>query len=145
MVQRGAVLRSGHNSSTTNMKVLVVGASGFIGQALVERLLALSDDDEAAVIGMIRQELLSGVRHAAQFAKLRTVLDGFLNVPVTTADHDLAAEFFNRCRTRGVAATDVDMLICATAARRRMSVLTTDVDFQRYAQVLNVNLTPLPR
>ena len=114
-------------------------------QALVGRLLALSDDDEAAVIGMVRQELLSGVRHAAQFAQLRTVLDGFLNVLVDTADHDLAAEFFNRCRTRGLAATDVDMLLCAAAARRGMPVLTTDGDFQRYAHVLNVKLEPLPR
>ena len=114
-------------------------------QAVVERLLKLSDDDEAAVIGMVRQELLSGVRHAAQFAKLQAVLDGFVTVPVAAADHDLAAEFFNRCRTRGVAATDVDMLVCATAARRQMPVFTTDGDFRRYADALNVKLEPLPR
>ena len=114
-------------------------------RAVVERLLALSDDDEAALIGMVRQELLSGVRHAAQFAKLQTVLDGFLNVPVETPDHDLAAEFFNRCRTRGVAATDVDMLLCAAAARRGLPIFTTDGDFQRYADVLNVKLEPPPR
>lgn len=113
-------------------------------QAVADRLIRLSDDDEAAIIGMVRQELLSGVRHAEQFERLRTLLDGFVYVPVTAADHDLAAEQFNRCRSKGVAATDIDMLVCAAAVRRALPVFTTDGDFERYAKVLNFRIEPLP-
>ena len=113
-------------------------------RVVVDRLTSLSDNDEAAVIGMVRQELLGGVRHAEQFQALRMVLDGFVYVAVEVADHDLAAEFFNRCRTRGVAATDIDMLICAAAARRDLPVFTTDGDFERYAKLLNFRLEPIP-
>jgi predicted nucleic acid-binding protein len=114
-------------------------------QAVVQRLARLVDDDEAAVIGMIRQELLSGVRGPKDFQKLRTVLDGLIYIRVDAADHDLAAESFNRCRSRGVAATDVDMLICAVAERRGLPVYTTDGGFEEYARVLNIRLEPIPR
>jgi predicted nucleic acid-binding protein len=115
-----------------------------VQQAIVDRLIRLLDNDQAAIIGMVRQELLSGVRHAEQFARLQTVLDGFVPVAVSTPDHDLAAGFFNRCRSRGVAATDVDMLICAAAERRGLPVFTTDPDFGRYADVVGIKLEPIP-
>src|SRR5438552_17962947 len=84
------------------------------------------------------------VRHEEQLAKLQTVLDGFVNVTVVTPDHDLAAEFFNRCRGGGVAATDVDMLICAAAARRGLPVFRTDGDFERYGKIRGVTLVSIP-
>jgi predicted nucleic acid-binding protein len=115
-----------------------------VQQAIVDRLTRLSDDDEAAIIGMVRQEVLSGVRHAGQFARLQSVLDGFVPVAVTPPDHDLAAEFFNGCRSDGVAATDVDMLICAAAFRRGLTVFTTDADFVRYADIVGIRLEPIP-
>ena len=112
-------------------------------QAVVQRLSRLLDDDQAAIIGMVRQELLSGVRSVKQFQALRDVLDGLVPIAVDSSDHDLAAESFNLCRARGIAATDVDMLVCAAASRRGLPVFTTDGDFQSYAQVLRIKLEPL--
>jgi predicted nucleic acid-binding protein len=46
----------------------------------------------------------------------------------------------NVCRKRGVAATSVDLLICAVALRNKWSVFTTDRDFERYSRMLGVKL-----
>lgn len=108
--------------------------------AAVERFRELAKNDQAVLIGAIRQEALSGLKSAAQFAKVQTVLDGFQYLPTDRADHDAAAEAFNQCRSRGIAAGPIDMLICASAIRYGLRVFTADVDFVRYASVLRVRL-----
>ena len=56
------------------------------------------------------------------------------------ADYELAAEFFNRCRSQGVQGSNTDFLVCAAASARKLPILTTDQDFGLYAKYLPVNL-----
>ncbi|MGB9429417.1 MAG: PIN domain-containing protein [Gammaproteobacteria bacterium] len=99
----------------------------------------------AALIGPIRQELLSGVRDEGAWEQLRTALRPFPGLPLTTEDYERAAQFFNRCRTRGIAGSAIDLLICAVSVRYRAPIYTMDADFRRYAIVLRLKLhTPRP-
>lgn len=107
-------------------------------QRRVATFVALSDRGEVVLLGIIRQELLSGIRHREQFERLQLVLDGYDYLEVGIRDYDLAAEFTNRCRAAGTAAGDIDMLICAVAAREAIDVFTVDDDFERYARVLGI-------
>lgn len=107
---------------------------------VVRELSALIDERRAELIGPIRQELLSGIADARQFAELRETLAAFVDLPLATIDYEEAAEFFNVCRARGVQGSHVDFLICAAAARHRVAVFTTDGDFDRYARLLPVKL-----
>ena len=61
-------------------------------------------------------------------------------VPIETVDYETAARFFNRCRSRGVTGTSIDLLICALAHRLRARIYTTDTDFRRYSEVLGLRL-----
>ena len=106
----------------------------------VAEFVAAGDRGQVGLLGVIRQELLSGVRHPEQFDRLRLILNGYDYLGVTLADHDVAAEYTNRCRSAGVDAGDIDMLICAVAARAEVPVFTTDGDFGRYARHLPVRL-----
>jgi hypothetical protein len=92
------------------------------------------------MIGLVRQELLSGIRTQAQFEKLRGILRSFDDEPVDTSDYEAAAEASNKCRSRGVAVSVSDMLICAISLSRGWSIFTTDPDFRNYAKVLGMNL-----
>jgi predicted nucleic acid-binding protein len=94
----------------------------------------------AAIIGPIRQELLSGIKSEEQFDLVRDRLRAFPDVRLTRGDYELAAEFFNRCRTAGVQGSNTDFLICAVAARRQMLVFTSDRDFHSFGSVIDVNL-----
>jgi hypothetical protein len=49
----------------------------------------------ATRIGLIRQELLSGIKTVAQFEKPRDVLRAFPDEPITTGDHEAAAKASN--------------------------------------------------
>lgn len=100
----------------------------------------------AYLIGPIRQELLSGVRDDRAWERLRTALRPFPDLPITTDNYERAAQFFNRCRARGVVGSAIDLLICAVSAGYGAPIYTTDADFRRYAAVLTLKLhTPRPK
>ena len=100
----------------------------------------LVDEGRVAIIGPIRQELLSGLRTTDAFERLREHLRGFEDETVETADYERAAEHFNTCRRQGVQGSNTDFLICAIAERRKLPILTTDTDFDRFAAVLPISL-----
>lgn len=103
-------------------------------------LAELVEEDRVVMIGVVRQEILSGIRHSAQFEWLRDVLRNFPDEPAMTRDHERAAEHFNTCRSLGVQGAQGDMLICAVAERLGTAIFTADQDFTRYAQSLPISL-----
>jgi len=112
---------------------------------IVDRWSELAAEGEAGLIGAIRQEVLSGIRHREQFEQLRNALDAFPCLRVSLQDHDRAAECFNACRARGVAGTAIDMLICAVGRRHDLPIMSVDVDYRHYASCLSIRLFPLPQ
>jgi predicted nucleic acid-binding protein len=103
-------------------------------------LASLAEDGRVAMIGPIRQELLSGIKERAQFDRLREHLRAFADVEITSDDYEEAASFCNRCREKGIQGSNTDFLICAIAARNGFSIFTTDEDFTRFAKVLPIVL-----
>ena len=103
-------------------------------------LADLIREGRAALLGPVRQELLSGVPIAQQYETLREYLRAFPDVALQPEDYEEAAAFFNRCRSKGVQGSNTDFLICAAAARRQFAILTTDTDFEHFAKLLPIQL-----
>lgn len=102
-------------------------------------LAALTDtiqDGRVAIIGPIRLEVLSGIKEAAQFEKVRSALEPFEDESLTTAHYEEAARLFNLCRRGGVECGATDVLICAVAVRMRWEILTSDEGLKRCIDVL---------
>jgi predicted nucleic acid-binding protein len=108
--------------------------------AETRELAELVREGRAAMLGAVRQELLSGVRADPQFETLRSHLRAFSDIPLEAEDYEEAASFFNKCRGRGIQGSNTDFLICAAAARRGFGILTTDTDFAHFARVLPIEL-----
>lgn len=100
-------------------------------QRLKAALVQAIQDGRVAMLGLIRQELLSGIKDQAQFEKVKSGLDPFLDETVATADYEYAARLYNECRSQGVEAGTVDMLICAIAVQRGWEVLSSDGGLNR--------------
>ena len=107
------------------------GEQQFTLTALTEAI----QDGRVAIIGPIRQEVLSGIKDLAQFEKLRTALQAFPDERLTTPHFEEAARLFNLCRSRGVECGSVDMLICAVAVQMQWAVLTYDQGLKCCIQV----------
>jgi predicted nucleic acid-binding protein len=89
-------------------------------------------DGRVVLLGVIRQEVLSGIRYTEQFVRLRDYLRAFPDLELISEDYELAAEFFNTCRSKGVQGSNTDFLLCAVAHRRSYSIFTTDKDFENF-------------
>ena len=103
-------------------------------------LAELIREGRVSLLGPVRQELLSGIAEEKRYTVLRDHLRAFPDVELDPGDYEEAATFFNRCRARGVQGSNTDFLICAAAARRQISILTTDADFRHFAKVLPIRL-----
>ena len=107
-----------------------------------EELLLLTSLTDAirngrvAILGPIRQEVLSGIKEPAQFERLRNALAAFTDEPITTAHYEEAARLFNLCRSRGVECGPVDILICAVAESKRWKILTNDGGLKKCMNVI---------
>ena len=108
--------------------------------SVVEELADLTREGRVRTLGLIRQELLSGIKTAAQYEKLRVALRAFPDEGIETSDYEAAARASNECRSRGVTAPVVHALICHVAFSRQWGIFTTDPDFKAYAKVLPIKL-----
>jgi predicted nucleic acid-binding protein len=107
---------------------------------LVAELSELIREGRALMIGLVRQELLSGIKATEQYEKLRLHLRSFPDEVVDTSDYEEAAKAGNRCRAKGVVVSIVDILLCAVANKRLWTIFTTDPDFSNYAKVLPLRI-----
>jgi len=94
----------------------------------------------AAIIGLIRQEILSGIASPTMFESIRRRLAHTPDLALPPDTYTLAAEFYNRCRATGSAPGPIDMTICAAAHTHNTPIFTTDPDFLRYAKILPIHL-----
>ncbi|MBI5648596.1 MAG: PIN domain-containing protein [Ignavibacteriae bacterium] len=107
---------------------------------LSAELQVLAEAGSIAIIGPIRQELLSGVKDRKVFNRLAERLHAFQDIPLSESDFVRAAAFYNAARGRGVQGSNTDFLICAVASARGIPVFTVDADFHRFATFLPFRL-----
>lgn len=108
--------------------------------APVQELRNLIQDHRVQMIGLIRQEILSGIRSESQFKKLKKHLASFPDLPILTEDYVTAAKFFNLCRSKGIQGSNTDFLICAMAVRNKFLIYTTDKDFELFSKHIQIVL-----
>jgi len=105
--------------------------------AVVEKLI---ESNELALFGIVRQELLSGIKQKSHFESIALTTRALPLFFAEDEDHTLAAQFFNACRSKGIQGSPIDFLICSMAVRRKLQIYTTDPDFELYSPVIPIEL-----
>jgi predicted nucleic acid-binding protein len=127
----------------TSVWSLALRRQNQLNESLINKLLDFISDGRVVLIGAVRQEILSGIKHQEQFKKLRDYLQAFPNLSSDVEDYELAADYFNICRRNGIQGANTDFLICAIASRRNYEIFTTDKDFINFGEYLPIILTKL--
>jgi predicted nucleic acid-binding protein len=107
---------------------------------VAREVVRLVKADVVEMLGPIRQELLSGAQPDERFEQARAYLRFFPNLRLDEEDDETAAEYYNRCRRKGVQGSSTDLLICAASVRNGLKIFTTDVDFDLYAVHIPIKL-----
>jgi len=105
-----------------------------------KKLVELILNNDALLIGPIRQEILSGYSDRKKLKELKDKLDAFANLQIIDDDYVLAAEFSNECRKNGIQGGHIDFLICAVASRNKIPIFTCDNDFKQYSKFIKIEL-----
>ena len=98
---------------------------------------------DAAIIGLIRKEVLSGVTTKQEFDSIQHRLAFTPDLPLDADTYILAAAFFNTCRAAGVSPGTIDMTICAAAHVHDTPIFSCDPDFAMYSKHLPIRLYEL--
>ena len=109
-------------------------------ERVVDVLKELIHDSRIAMLGPVRQELLSGVKTQKQFETLQQILSVFSDEPLRSQDYEQAAKNFNQCRQGGVQGSNTDFLICAVSMSREWPIYSLDKDFEQYKNHLALKL-----
>jgi hypothetical protein len=107
---------------------------------IAAKVKELVRDGRVVIVGLIRQELLSGISDDSQFNRLKDILSSFEDIPLESNHFIKAAEFSNICRKKGVQGSTIDFLICAVANIENLIIFTTDKDFENYKKHLPIKL-----
>ncbi len=106
----------------------------------IDALTSLIRDQRTIIIGPIRQEILSGYSDLRKYQIIKEKLSYLKNSPILDGDYELAAEYSNKCRKKGVQGSHIDFLICAVANRINIPIFTSDKDFEHYQKILSIEL-----
>ncbi len=109
----------------------------------VSLLKEFVENGEVTMIGPIRQEALSGIKEEKQFEEIRAMLRAFPSKLLEDSIFELAASFFNVCRSNGIQGSHTDFLLCACGVAWKVKILTKDKDFARYAKYLPIDLVEI--
>jgi predicted nucleic acid-binding protein len=114
-----------------------------ISQSQERQVIALEEliqEGRARLLGAVRQELLSSIRHPVQFSRLRDRLRTFPDIELQLEDHERAAELSNTCEAHGVIGSTIDFLLCSAALARNWAIYSADRDVEHYARHIPIAL-----
>ena len=105
-------------------------------------LQSLVDEGRVQLIGIIRMEILCGIRDERTFKHLRDRLEAFPDRELDTETFHLAAQYHNLCRGKGIQGSNNDFIICACSVLWRCPILSKDKDYLNYQKYLPIDLAP---
>lgn len=100
----------------------------------------ISDGQPIFLLGVILQEILSGIRERSLLIKIRRHLESFPVLEPSRTTYVDAALLGSACRSKGIQAGQIDLLIAQTAIEHDCYLLTTDKDFVEIARNSSLKL-----
>ena len=106
----------------------------------VDELLNLIQEGRVQMIGVVRMEILCGIRGEKMFRTLKEKLDAFPDRPLDSEVFVTAAQLLNLCRSKGIQGSNNDFIICACSMLWKTPILSKDKDFIGYQKILPIEM-----
>ncbi|MDI6816111.1 MAG: PIN domain-containing protein [Actinomycetota bacterium] len=100
----------------------------------------IESGEQVFVIGIIAQEILSGVTSIKLFNQLIEHLAAFPIIDLFEDDFIEAARLRNTCKKKGIQIGTIDALIAAVCIKHDLLLLSLDKDFQAMAGIMPLQL-----
>ena len=101
-------------------------------------------DDDIAICGAVRMEVLAGARSDQQQQDLSRLLARATTIETLPSDCDTAARIYRACRRGGMTPrSQIDCLIAAVGVRVGVAVLHADRDYEPIARLSPLRVVSL--
>jgi len=110
---------------------------------VISNLIELIQNRRIAIIGPVRQEVLSGISDRKKFYEIKDKMSFFYDYSIITDDYEFAAECSNECRRNGIQGSHTNFLICAVAIKNGWEIFTEDADFFEYEKHIPIKIYTL--
>ena len=131
--------------------MIVVDSSALIeyyrpsGKANVRKAVAQAiKNDQVAVNGIIKAEILAFASGKKEFLKLSSDFDAFHWLSLKKSDFDLASELGRVLRKKGITIPPTDLIIAASAIRAKAALYHVDSHYdqvEKYSRLKTKNLS----
>ena len=105
-----------------------------------ERIDKLLEHHSVVTAGMVKLELLGGVKEDSEFSRLKTYLDALENIEIDSRLWEEASQLAFDLRRKGATVPYTDILIAAVAIRTKAVLLHADSHFDLIAQYAKLKL-----
>ncbi|PKL38004.1 MAG: VapC toxin family PIN domain ribonuclease [Spirochaetae bacterium HGW-Spirochaetae-1] len=105
----------------------------------------IENDDEIVILGIILQEILTGISNEKLCREIKDILDDFAYLDITKNDYIYASELSNKCRSKGIIAGSIDFLIASASIRNEIQLVTFDKDFINISKHSDLKILDIDR
>ena len=121
-------------SEALRRKKNTINSSETIIRKIIEK------DIEILLLGIILQEILSGISNEKLYNEIKKILDDFVYLETTKNDYIYASELSNKCRSNGIKAGSIDYLIASTTIQNDLYLVTYDKDFVNISKYTDLKI-----
>ena len=121
-------------SEALRRKKNTINSSETIIRKIIEK------DIEILLLGIILQEILSGISNEKLYNEIKKILDDFVYLKTTKNDYIYASELSNKCRSNGIKAGSIDYLIASTTIQNDLYLVTYDKDFVNISKYTDLKI-----
>jgi hypothetical protein len=114
-------------------------------QRIILTLQKLAQQGEVQLLGMVRQEMLSGVRDERRFLIIRDRLRAFPDVSARASGFPRGSQLKYPVPSGRLTSSTVDIYDRRCCLRNGWQIFSTDADFFHFAKVVPIQLFVLPR
>ena len=121
-------------SEALRRKKNTINSSETIIRKIIEK------DIEILLLGIILQEILSGISNEKLYNEIKKILDDFVYLKTTKNDYIYASELSNKCRSNGIKAGSIDYFIASTTIQNDLHLVTYDKDFVNISKYTDLKI-----
>ena len=106
----------------------------------VDELHSLIEEGRVQLVGVVRMEILCGIRSEKTFEYLKDRLTAFPDRKLDSGIFVTAAQFLNLCRSKGIQGSNNDFIVCAGSVHWKYPILSKDKDYLNYRKSLPIEI-----
>lgn len=110
---------------------------------LVKKII--EQKDEIVLIGIILQEILTGISDKKLYLEIKEILSDFSYLEIKKEDYIFASEIRNLSKQNGITISSFDAIIASIAIHHKITLVSFDKDFKLISKLFDLKILDIEK